>query len=240
MKKVILPLALLAGIVGTAHAQTEVIVVHDNAGTGTGTGIKYGVKGGYNLATYSGTDSRSSEYKSGFTAGLYANFGIADNFSIQPEVLFSQKGASIDNFQGLPTTRFKTTLSYIDVPVLFRVNTGEDGKGLFFELGPQGSFLVRNRDFTQTGNTSTQSTDNTSTADLNKVAIAYVGGIGYQITSGLSLGLRYTGDFSQVYKQGNSASYLAKSYDTSMSNGQNPSVHNSVFQFQVGYAFGGR
>ena len=225
MKKVILPLALFTGIVGTAHAQT---------------GIKYGVKGGYNLATYSGTDSRSSEYKSGFTAGLYANFGIADNFSVQPEVLFSQKGASIDNFQGLPTTRFKTTLSYIDVPVLLRVNAGQDGKGLFFELGPQASFLVRNRDFTQTGNTSTQSTDNTNDADLNKTVVAYVGGIGYQLTNGLSLGLRYTGDFSQVYKQVNSSNYIAKAYGTSASNGQNPSVHNSVFQFQVGYAFGGK
>ena len=223
MKKVILPLALFVGVVGTAHAQT---------------GIKYGLKGGYNLATYSGTDSKGSEYKSGFTAGVYANFGIADNISVQPEVLFSQKGASIDNFQGLPTTRFKTTLEYIDVPVLFRLNTGEDGKGLFFELGPQASFLVHNRDFTQTGNTSTQSTDNTNDADLNKTVIAYVGGIGYQITSGLSLGLRYTGDFSQVYKQGNSANYTAQAY--AGGNGQNPNVHNSVFQFQAGYAFGGK
>ncbi|WP_158022749.1 porin family protein [Hymenobacter coccineus] len=223
MKKVILPLALLAGIVGTANAQT---------------GIKYGVKGGYNLATFSGTDSKGSEYKSGFSAGLYSNFGISDNISIQPEVLFSQKGASIDNFQGLPTTRFKSTLSYIDVPVLLRVNAGEDGKGLFFELGPQASFLVRNRDFTQTGNTSTQSTDNTNNTDMNKTVLAYVGGIGYQITSGLSLGLRYTGDFTQVYKQGASTNYTAQAY--AGGNGNNPSVHNSVFQFQVGYAFGGK
>ncbi len=223
MKKIILPIALLAGIVGTAHAQT---------------GIKYGVKGGYNLATFSGNDSHGVEYKSGFTAGLYANFGIADNISIQPEVLFSQKGASIDNFQGLPTTRFKTTLEYIDVPVLARVNTGEDGKGLFFELGPQASFLVHNRDFTQTGNTSTQRTDNTNNADLNKTVFAYVGGIGYQITNGLSLGLRYTGDFTQVYKQDASTNYPATAY--AGGNGRNPNVHNSVFQFQVGYALGGK
>ncbi len=221
MKKIILPLALLAGVVGTAHAQT---------------GIKYGVKGGYNLATFSGKDSHGIEYKSGFTAGGFANFGIADNISIQPEVLFSQKGASIDNFQGRSDTRFKTTLSYIDVPVLFRLNTGEDGKGLFFELGPQASFLVRNRDFTQTGNTSTQSNENTNSADMNKTVIAYVGGVGYQLTSGLSLGVRYTGDFSQVYKQNASANYPGKVYGS----GQNPNVHNSVFQLQAGYAFGGK
>ena len=226
MKKVILPLALLAGIVGTAHAQT---------------GIKYGVKGGYNLATFSGTDSHGIEYKSGFTAGLYANLGVANNFSVQPEVLFSQKGASIDNFEGLSDTRFKTTLSYIDVPVLLRYNTGKtEGKGFFLELGPQASFLVRNRDFTQTGNTSTQQNDNTNSADMNKTVLAYVGGIGYQITSGLSLGFRYTGDFTQVYKQGASANYPGQAYAGNNQFGQNPSVHNSVFQFQAGYAFGGK
>ncbi len=225
MKKVILSLALLAGVVGTAHAQTD---------------VKYGIKGGYNLATYSGTNSTGNKYKSGFTAGVFANFGIADNFSIQPEVLYSQKGAALDNFQGSNGTTFKSTLGYIDVPVLFRVNTGENGKGLFFELGPQGSFLVHNRDFTQTGNTSTQSTDNTRTGDMNKVAIAYVAGLGYQLTSGLSLGLRYTGDFSQVYKQGASQYYNPAVVAYTGGSGQNPNVHNSVFQFQVGYAFGGK
>ncbi|TPG62266.1 porin family protein [Hymenobacter nivis] len=222
MKKVILPLALLAGIVGTANAQT---------------GIKYGVKGGFNGATFSGTDSKGSEYKAGFAAGVFANFGVADNFSIQPEVLYSQKGASVDNFQGVSGTTFKSTLGYLDVPIMLRVNAGDAGKGLFFELGPQGSFVLHNRDFLQANGN--KFTDETTTRDLNKVMIGYVGGIGYQLTSGLSLGLRYTGDFSKAYKDGPSTTLKA----SPTSNGflaSNPSVHNSVFQFQVGYAFGGK
>ncbi|WP_210521938.1 porin family protein [Hymenobacter terricola] len=223
MKKIVLSLALLAGLTSAAHAQT---------------GVKYGIKGGYNLATFSGTDSNGSKYKSGFAAGGFLNFGVSDMFSIQPELLYSQKGASIDKFQGNGTTTFKSTLGYLDVPIMFRVNAGDDGKGLFFELGPQGSFVLHNRDFTQTGNTSTQSTDNTSTDDLNKVVIGYAAGLGYQLTSGLSLGIRYTGDFSQVYKDGVSKNYVSSA--TNGLNGINPSVHNSVFQFQVGYAFGGK
>ena len=85
MKKIILSLALLAGFASTASAQT---------------GVRYGIKGGYNLATFSGPDSKSSEYKSGFSAGGFLNFGVADIISIQPELLYSQKGASIANFQG--------------------------------------------------------------------------------------------------------------------------------------------
>ena len=222
MKKTILSLALLAGLTTAAHAQT---------------GVKYGLKGGYNLATFAGTDSKGSKYKSGFSAGGYLNFGLSDMFSIQPELLYSQKGASIDGYPNSGTT-FKSTLGYLDVPIMVRVNTGNDGKGLFFEAGPQGSFVLHNRDFTQTGNTTTQSTDNTSTDDLNKVVVGYVAGLGYQVTSGLSLGIRYTGDVSQVYKDGASKSYTSALY--AGGTGKNANVHNSAFQFQVGYAFGGK
>jgi len=220
MKKAILSLALLAGVASAAHAQT---------------GIKVGVKGGFNGATFSGADSKGSEYKAGFAAGALINFGISDNFSIQPEFLYSQKGASVDNFQGNSNQTLKSTLGYLDVPIMFRYNIGEEGKGLFVELGPQGSFVLHNRDFIQaSGN---KQTENTSTNDLNKVVIGYAGGIGYQLTSGLSLGLRYTGDFSKVYKDGASTTLKAASGSFLQNN---PVVQNSVFQFQVGYAFGGK
>ena len=210
MKKAILSLALLAGAAGVANAQT---------------GVKYGLKGGFNGSTFSGSDSKGSEYKAGFAAGAFLNFGVSDNFSIQPEFLYSQKGASVDNFLGNSGTTYKQTLGYLDVPIMFRYNIGEDGKGFFVEVGPQGSFLLHQRQFLEdNGGKEIANSRTTSTDGFNKVAIGYVGGLGYQITSGLQLGLRYTGDFSQVYKQENS----------------NPNLHNSVFQFQVGYAFGGK
>jgi len=208
MKKFILSLAVLASAAGAANAQT---------------GIKVGLKGGFNGATFSGADSKGSKYKAGFAAGGFVNFGVSDNFSIQPELLYSQKGARIENVLGSGLTA-KSTLGYLDVPIMFRYNIGEDGKGLFVEVGPQGSFVLHRRDFEEDGNNKQIGASETSTDPLNKVVLGYVGGIGYQITSGLQLGLRYTGDFTQVYKQQNGAL----------------NVHNSVFQFQVGYAFGGK
>jgi opacity protein-like surface antigen len=210
MKKALLSLALLAGAAGVANAQT---------------GVKYGLKGGFNGSTFSGSDSKGSEYKAGFAAGAFLNFGVSDNFSIQPEFLYSQKGASVDDFLGNSGTTYKQTLGYLDVPIMFRYNIGEDGKGFFVEVGPQGSFLLHQRQFLEDNSgKEIAGSRTTSTDDFNKVAIGYVGGLGYQITSGLQLGLRYTGDFSQVYKQEDNA----------------PNLHNSVFQFQVGYAFGGK
>lgn len=208
MKKVILSLALLAGAAGAAQAQ----------------GLKLGLKGGFNGSTFSGTDSKGSEYKAGFAAGGLINYGFTDHLSVQGELLYSQKGASQDfDIAGTSTTA-KTTLGYIDVPILIKYSLGEEGKGLFFEVGPQGSFIINRRSFVEdSGGKEIDGSAETTTDGFNKTVIGYVGGIGYQITSGLGLGVRYAGDLSQIYKDADGAANL----------------HNSVFQFQVHYLFGG-
>jgi hypothetical protein len=217
MKKVLLSLALLAGVTGAAQAQ----------------GLKLGLKGGFNGSTFVGDNSY--EYKAGFSAGGLINYGLTEHFSLQGELLYSQKGASIDSYpyESGTTTKtdgtYKTTLGYIDVPILAKYNLGEDGKGLFFELGPQGSFIINQRGFTEDGSGKQVGGSYTSTDLNNKVVIGYVGGIGYQITSGLGIGVRYTGDISQVYKDGG----------TTVDGLSVPSTRSSVFQFQVHYLFGG-
>ncbi|QKG53227.1 porin family protein [Hymenobacter sp. BRD67] len=224
MKKVLLSLALLAGFAGTANAQSGV--------------LKYGVKGGFSLSSYSGSEAGDVTFKPGFTAGALINYGFSDLISLQVEALYSQKGALVQNYSTAATTnntQFRSTVQYIDVPVLAKFTTGENGKGLFFEVGPQASFLVATRDFTRpkdAGAGSSQEVEiNTDTNHLNKVAIGYVGGIGYQLTSGLGLGIRYTGDFSNVYKDG-----INPLPGVTTTN----NFRNSVFQFQVHYLFGGK
>lgn len=229
MKKVLLSLGLLAGFAGAANAQT---------------GVKYGVKGGFNLSSYTGGGDigTSTGFKPGFSAGVLVNFGMTDNTSIQIEGLYSQKGAFIDNAQYVNTNnqyngqQYRSTLSYIDVPVLFKVNTGEDGKGFFFNLGPQASFAVGAREFfrPQGAGAGSPSEVNVSRGRdaLVPVGIGYVGGIGYQITSGLGLEARYTGDFSNVYKDGFGTGSAPLRGDNNF--------HNGVFQFQVHYLFGGK
>lgn len=79
-----------------------------------------------------------------------------------------------------------------------------------------------------------------STDDFNKTVIGYAVGLGYQLTSGLSLGIRYTGDISQVYKDGKGTADAFKIYQAQGATLTNPNVHNSVFQFSAGYLFGGK
>lgn len=225
MKKALLSLALLAGFAGAAHAQS-----------GT---LKYGVKGGFNLSSYSGSEAGDVKFKPGFSAGAALMYGFTDLVNLEIDALYSQKGTLVENYTPATgankNTNFRSTVQYIDVPVLAHLTTGEDGKGFFFELGPQASFLVGVRDFTRPdgagAGSSSEVQTNTTTDNLNKVAIGYAGGLGYQLTSGLGLGVRYTGDFSNVYKDGtNPLPGVTKTNN----------FRNSTFQFQVHYLFGGK
>ncbi|RZK31663.1 MAG: PorT family protein [Hymenobacter sp.] len=232
MKKLILSLAVLASAAGVANAQSGV--------------IKYGVKGGFSLSSYTGGGDTGSStgFKPGFTAGVLVNYGLSDMTSLQIEGLYSQKGAFIDKANYPAGTalapyngqQYRSTLSYIDVPVLFKVNIGEDGKGLFFELGPQASFALRDREFFRPqgdkAGSPNEVTVYSSRDRMVPVGIGYVGGIGYQITSGFGLGVRYNGDFSNVYKDGFGTGNAPLQ-------GSN-NFHNGVFQFQVHYLFGGK
>lgn len=229
MKKIIFPLALLVGAAGAAHAQT---------------GIKYGVKGGFNLSSYTGGGNIGTDtgFKPGFSAGVLVNAGVSDNISIQLEGVYSQKGAFINSVNytvgttNYPNYQYRSTLSYIDVPLLLKVNTGQDGKGFFFELGPQAAFAVGLREFLRPQGDKAGSPNEVTLSNnvdrLVPVGIGYVGGIGYQITSGLGIDARYQGSFNNVYKDG---------FGTGSSQlPGNNNFHNGVFQLQAHYLFGGK
>ena len=172
MKKVILSLALLAGMTGAAQAQT---------------GVRFGLKGGINYSTITAKNTDGIESKLGLQAGAFANFGLSDLISIQPEVLYSQKG-----FQSEGNSKNKAKFNYIDIPVLVKVNAG----GLFFEAGPQLGILA-----------SAKVTDGSIDVDvkknLNTVDFGYVAGLGYQLETGPMIGLRYNGGITDIAKDGN-------------------------------------
>jgi hypothetical protein len=169
MKKFILSLGLLAGITGVANAQT---------------GIRFGVKAGANYSTFSADDTEGIESKIGLHAGAFANFGLSDMISIQPEVLYSQKGAQFEE-----NSDVKYKLNYIDIPVMVKVNAD----GLFFEAGPQLGILA-----------GAKLTDGDTDVDIKEahqtIDFGYAVGLGYQLESGPMIGLRYNGGITNVFK----------------------------------------
>jgi hypothetical protein len=222
MKKLLLSASaalLVAAAAPAAHAQ----------------GVRFGVKAGANLSNLSGDLVNQDQYKNrfGFQGGIMVNFGLGDIISIQPEVLYSQKGFKYadQQFTVLNNT-FRNTggvrYDYIDVPVLVRVRAA----GIFFEVGPQYSYLMNvstNREQTLNGNNVGNAGTGTSNLDnVRRNELGYVGGLGYQASNGVMLGVRYTGAFSDFAK------------NSSYSNDDFRNARNSTFQAYVGVLLGGK
>src|ERR1700743_975230 len=89
--------------------------------TSTESGLKPKLrrKGGLNLTNLYSGNASTDNLKPGFDAGVFAKLPITKGFSIQPELLYSLKGAkdTYNNFvQGSGEYRFN--LGYMELPVL--------------------------------------------------------------------------------------------------------------------------
>ncbi|WBA40671.1 porin family protein [Hymenobacter canadensis] len=199
-------------------------------------GIRFGLKGGANLSNISGDLTEEDRYKNkvGFHGGVMLNIGLLDDgfLSVQPEVLFSQKGFTYaDDEFNIAGARVKydgdRTYNYIDVPVLLKIRAG----GAYFEAGPQYSYLLKVKDDSKVsinGNTAFQSQGVADLDNVNRNEIGYAAGLGYQADNGLILGLRYNGSFTDFGKDGYTG-------DADVRN-----ARNSVFQASVGFLLPGK
>lgn len=103
----------------------------------------FGIKGGaaaYQLTSEFGGASSTSDPKTGFAAGIFGDFPINRILSIQPEVVFVQKGGE-ESSESIGTS--SVTLNYVDVPLLLKINAPLDGnfKPYIFG-GPYAGYLV--------------------------------------------------------------------------------------------------
>ena len=189
---------MLAGLTSAAHAQS---------------GVKVGIRGGISAASLSGDDDKfgnkidSYSYGLAGLGGLTFNYSVSDLISIQPELLYNLKGTQIND------SKDRLDLHYIDLPILVKVKAD----GPYFEAGPQVGYLISAK---RGGDTKTR----IETKDLQGLSLGYVAGVGYQLTSGLSLGVRFNGAISSVGKDN-------EIYDQQ---------RNQVFSFVAGYEFGGK
>ena len=99
--------------------------------------FSFGVKAGANFSTFSGKGAEGSDALIAPHAGGLVNFAAtnADGFFkyvVQAEILYSMQGVKSGND--------KTTLSYINVPIM--VQRYIDASGFYIETGPQAGFLI--------------------------------------------------------------------------------------------------
>lgn len=112
------------------------------------------------------------------------NAPLAENFSIQPEVLYNGKGAKAEEGDGT------YNVDYISVPVMFQYNATPE---FYIEAGPEFSFLMSAK--AKSGDDSLDLKDYMNSFDFG------VGlGIGYNFTSNFGANARYVAGFTDTFK----------------------------------------
>jgi hypothetical protein len=184
-------------------------------------------------------DLANQKSNMGFVAGLGLSFPItSDNFvAIQPEFLYTQKGFKGDY---LGVTNRRVNYNYLEVPLLLKVNFGEEAFKAFVNAGPSfgyalgGRWRADNQDMKVKFGTGTNSTDimYLNPNNINRLDIGIQFGVGAGIAAGpgdLTLEARYgigLTDFDNI---------------SGAPDSQNKSK-NRVIALMLGYAipFGGR
>lgn len=191
MIKKVLTMIVVSGIIMTTTAQE----------------VKFGIKGGLNLASINGDDvSDDLKSRSSYHFGIVTEVPISEEFSIQPELLISGQGAR-DEYEGVNED---LKLNYLATPIQGKYYVS---KGLSVEAGPQlGVLLSAKSEF--------DGKDVDIKDSVKNIDFGFNLGIGYKLDNGMAVGARYNFGLSDI----NDEDGL-------------DSVKNGVFQISVGYFF---
>ena len=152
--------------------------------------LSVGVKGGGTLNTVSGNTAETIEKDMtfGYQFGATLNYGFSDVFSLQPEVLFIQKGGRASST--LTDDYAQLTSNYIAIPVLAKAEFGGEKFKGYAVLGPYAGYWAGGKNKASVlGTESKESIDFDSNIDddgykQNRIDLGINGGLGMQYTIG--------------------------------------------------------
>ncbi|MEG2079890.1 porin family protein, partial [Chryseobacterium sp.] len=191
MKKLILGLAVTASSLAFAQTTTTKSMSSSD--------VRFGIKGGMNVSSLSKDGTLEDQgSKIGFNAGLFATIPVAESFSIQPEVLYTQYGEKYD--QVVLGNRYSRArhLDYVAVPVMFQYNFVPN---FYVEAGPEFGVLVsaKNKFKNETNNNVITESGNYKD-DLNSFNLGIGLGAGYYFTDNIGVTARYVAGVTDVNK----------------------------------------
>lgn len=189
--------------------------------------VKLGLKAGLNISSLTFDESElNSTSKAGFTAGFMVEIPMAKNFSIQPELLYSQQGTKT-SFSDIDVTNsnFSSTiqLDYLNIPVMLKYYVA---KGLSVQAGPQIGILLKANNKYQDNFLGYENKESFDLKEYSTGIDTSVNfGLGYQFKDKFYTDLRYTISYSNAFKKGDVNHFI------------NHDMKNRVFQVTFGYFF---
>lgn len=163
--------------------------------------INFGIKGGANITKVEGKAFRD-EFRYGYHLGGFAEIGLGDKLSIQPEVLFNQYQTRADSsFSNIyqNATDFSNyrdvKLNYLSIPILLSYKLGNI---LSLQAGPQfGVLMSQDKNLLQEGKEAFK------TGDFSLLGGAQINISKLRLTGRYFVGLNNINDISDQNKWNN-------------------------------------
>jgi hypothetical protein len=183
---------------------------------------KFGVKAGVNFSNLYISNVQNENLKMGENVGIFAKLPVARGISIQPELLYSNKGAkdTYNNFlQGQGEYRYN--LNYLELPLLLVFNLTRN-----FSLsgGGYAAYLLSANVKDENNNGTINGVTNLNANNFNRVDYGLVGGASFDIGN-ITLGARYNYGLQTIGNTGSLSGELTKN------------SKNSVSTIFIGFAF---
>lgn len=151
---------LLGGFI--SHAQTKKAVSG---------GSTFGIRAGINFQNLNGEflgQDLDNKIKTGFHVGLNAEIPLADEFYLQPGLLFSTKGADWDN-----ANDNKTNISYLELPINFVLKPGLGTGNMLLGAGPYVGYALGGKVKGNNADTDLKFDSDLSTAQIGQYSTTF-------------------------------------------------------------------
>lgn len=190
MKNLIFLTCLLSFITSYTFAQDD-----DNRN-----GFQLGFKAGANFANVYDSEGEdfTAEGKVGFVAGAFMSIPFGNMLGVQPEVLFSQKGFKAQGSLLGSSYNLTRTSTFIDVPIYLAIKPTST---LTILVGPQFSFLTKQKDEFENSLTSFEQSEEFKNEDLRKNILGASIGVDVNISRAI-LGVRGGWDLYKNHEDG--------------------------------------
>lgn len=160
-------------------------------------GASFGLKGGVNFSNLYTNDVDDNNILTSFHAGIFVTLPITSFIAIQPEVLYSRKGAELVYNNAFVQGNAQFRLNYLEVPLLLKVNLTERFN---IQAGPYVAYLIDADVKNKSGNGGFDFDQNLDNSDFNKFDYGLSAGLGFDFDS-FGIGVRYNYGMANVGKK---------------------------------------
>jgi hypothetical protein len=167
---------------------TVLFVLHTNDASAQ---KRAGIKGGLNVSNLYVDDIDDENARYGFNVGVYGQVFATETFAIQPELMYSTRGAKAE-YGGLIDQTVKYNLNYLDLPVLAVFKLGDAAE---IHIGPYASYLLHSN-VSYSGDLGNGS-DDIDRDHLNPFDFGLAGGFGLNFGA-MQVGARYNLGLTEI------------------------------------------